>query len=118
VNINAIIVYSTLFSNGVEAFPQSIVVDSSGDAIVSGADANVGFPVTAGAYRNSSTANLFITKIDPTGTKLIFSAVGVGGQHCSRSLGQHRRSGHNRTAAEILLSVPDNPWCVSNDLHT
>jgi uncharacterized protein (TIGR03437 family) len=76
VNINGIIVYSTLFSNGVPAVPQSIVVDSSGDAIVSGT-AEQGFPVTAGAYDNASGP--FVTKIDPTGTKLVFSAVGVGG---------------------------------------
>jgi uncharacterized protein (TIGR03437 family) len=80
VNINGAIVYSTLFSNGVAATPQSIAVDSAGDVIVSGPGSSAGFPVTAGAYDNAwTTAPPFITKIDPTGTKIILSSIGVGG---------------------------------------
>jgi len=80
VNINGTIVYSTLFSSGVRALPQSIAVDSSGDAIVSGTISGQGYATTAGAYNNAWTINPpFVTKLDPTGTKLAFSAVGVGG---------------------------------------
>jgi hypothetical protein len=80
VSINGAIVYSALFSNGVRAIPQSIAVDSAGDAIVSGSTSAQGFPVTAGAYNNTWTVGPpFVTKIDPTGTKIIFSAIGVGG---------------------------------------
>ena len=43
------IVYSTLFSNGVYAAPQAIVVDHQGDAIVSGSWTNPGFPSTPGS---------------------------------------------------------------------
>lgn len=80
VNISGTIVYSTFFSNGVPGPPQSIAIDSAGDAIVSGSGSAPGFPVTAGAYNNAWTMGPpFITKIDPTGTKIIFSAIGAGG---------------------------------------
>ena len=74
------IVYSTFFSNGAGAKPQSIAVDGSGDVIVSGSGSGTGFPTTAGAYVNQwNSYPPFITKLDPNGTKLLFSSVGVGG---------------------------------------
>ncbi len=77
---SGMIVYSTFFSNGAGANPQSIAVDGSGDAIVSGGGSGTGFPTTAGAYVNEwNSYPPFITKLDPTGTKLAFSSVGVGG---------------------------------------
>jgi uncharacterized protein (TIGR03437 family) len=78
---NGAIVYSTLFANGVNATPQSIAVDSNGEAIVSGNSAGAGFPVTPGAYNNRwFPLNLpFTTKLDATGSKLIFSEIGIGG---------------------------------------
>jgi hypothetical protein len=78
VSPNGQIVYSTLFSNGVNAIPQSIAIDSSGDAIVSGTAGAL--PATSGAYNNSWTSiPPFVTKLDPSGTKLLFSVSGVGG---------------------------------------
>jgi hypothetical protein len=80
VNVSGTIVYSTLFSNGARAIPQSIAVDGSGNAIVSGIVSGQGYPTTQGAYNNAwNNGPPFITKLDPTGTKLIFSAIGVGG---------------------------------------
>jgi uncharacterized protein (TIGR03437 family) len=80
VDVTGSIVYSTLFSNGVAATPQAIVVDPDGDAIVSGTIQGQGFPATAGAYNNSYTVSPpFVSKLDPSGTKLLFSVVGVGG---------------------------------------
>lgn len=77
---NGAVVYSTLFSNGHPATPSAIVVDENGEAIVSGLTSSAAFPATAGAYNNRWDANPpFITKLDATGTKLVFSVVGVGG---------------------------------------
>lgn len=73
------VAYSTLFSGGIRAFPKSIAVDSQGQAIISGR-ADAGYPVTPGAYNNAWTEQSpFTTKLDATGTRLVFSAVGVGG---------------------------------------
>jgi hypothetical protein len=79
-NTSGDIAYLNQFSNGAQALPQSIAVDGSGNVIVSGGTSGAGFPVTAGAYNNAwTTSPPFIAKIDPTGSKLVFSAVGVGG---------------------------------------
>jgi uncharacterized protein (TIGR03437 family) len=78
VNPGGKLVYSSLFSNGVTAVPQAIAVDSSARAIISGIASAL--PATSGAYNNSwTTSPPFVTKLDPTGTKLIFSVSGVGG---------------------------------------
>src|SRR5579863_4988874 len=79
------LVYATVFSNGITAHAQSIAVDAQGEAVVSGYTLASGFPTTAGAYSvggsglPKSTYQPFVTKLDSTGTKLIFSLIGVGG---------------------------------------
>ena len=79
VNASGATVYYTLFSNGVGGYPAAIAVDGSGDVIVSGSS-DQGFPATPGAYHNLWTSDPpFVAKLDPTGQKLIFSALGVGG---------------------------------------
>ncbi len=78
VNAGGQLAYSVLFANGISAYPQAIAVDNNGDAIVSGTAGNL--PATPGAYNNAWTTALpFVTKLDPTGTKPIFTALGVGG---------------------------------------
>jgi hypothetical protein len=58
---------------------ESIVVDSSGNAYISGRTYSSNFPVTTGAYQTTNKAFAgegntgFITKLNPTGTKLIYS---------------------------------------------
>jgi uncharacterized protein (TIGR03437 family) len=80
VGVDGSIVYSTFFSGGASALPQAILVDASGNAIVSGTSSSPGYPTTAGAYTNLWTAAPpFVTKVDATGAKLLFSEVGVGG---------------------------------------
>jgi uncharacterized protein (TIGR03437 family) len=78
-NANGALVYSTLFSNGIPALPAAITVDSNGEALVSGNSLASGFPVTPGAYSVAGMNQPFITKLDVTGTKLLFSVTGVGG---------------------------------------
>jgi len=74
------VAYSTLFSNGAPAVPSAIALDSAGEVVISGMTSSAAFPSTAGAYNNPwNTTPPFVTKLDATGTKLIFSAVGVGG---------------------------------------
>jgi uncharacterized protein (TIGR03437 family) len=78
VNGSGQLVYAVLFSQGKSGTPQAIAVDSSGNAIVSGVSGTV--PATAGAYNNAwNPFPPFVTKLDPTGSKVLFSATGVGG---------------------------------------
>jgi len=58
---------------------QSIVVDSAGDAYVTGYTYSSSFPTTTGAYQTTNNAaaasgsNSFVTKLNPTGTGLLYS---------------------------------------------
>jgi Ca2+-binding RTX toxin-like protein len=62
--------------------PVSIAVDSQGAAYVSGETTSTDFPTTGGAYRttlnadadpNTTDSDVFVTKLDPTGSSLAYS---------------------------------------------
>ena len=62
-----------------------IAVDASGDAYVTGSTYSTDFPVTPNAYQSVNNAssiesnNAFVTKLNPTGTALVYSTY-LGGQ--------------------------------------
>jgi hypothetical protein len=64
----------------------SIAVDSSGDAYVSGSTYSTDFPVTSGAYQSKNKAaavgssTSFVSKLNATGTALIYSTYLGGSQ--------------------------------------
>jgi len=76
------IVYATLYAGAAAAEPLAIAADSSGDAVISGL-ATTAYTATAGAVSVADAAcgscEPFVTKLDPSGSKILFSAVGVGG---------------------------------------
>ena len=74
------LIYSTYLggSNGAEA--TAIAVDGQGNAYVTGGTGSTNFPVTASAFQNINRGNgvlgdgnAFITKINPTGSALVYS---------------------------------------------
>jgi uncharacterized protein (TIGR03437 family) len=77
-------VFSDLLGGSTFSLAQAIVVTPAGQAIVSGTVQNSGpslvFPTTPGAYTVPNT-NLrpYLLELDATGTKLVFSATGIGG---------------------------------------
>jgi len=50
-----------------------IAVDASGNAYVAGNTASTDFPITTGAFQTSPASGSFITKLDPTGSALVYS---------------------------------------------
>jgi Bacterial Ig-like domain (group 3)/Glucodextranase, domain B/Beta-propeller repeat len=62
-----------------EGSPRGIAIDTVGNAYVSGLTSSKVFPTTAGAFQTSSRAggaynfNGFVTKVNPTGSALVFS---------------------------------------------
>jgi uncharacterized protein (TIGR03437 family) len=78
------VVYSDLLGGSAASVAQAITVNSARQAIVSGASSTAGFPTTSGAYTVASSANHpYVLELDPTGTKLMFSATGIGGSALS-----------------------------------
>ena len=80
--------YSTYLGGNGNDGMYALAVDSVGDAYVSGRTTSTNFPVTAGAFQtvNHGNADAFVTKLNRTGTGLIYSTY-VGGSGISIGLG-------------------------------
>jgi len=80
---NGNLVFSDLLGGSAASAAQAVAVDAAGEVLVSGtvsAASGPAFPSTAGAYSVATTANRpYLLKLDPTGTKTVFSATGIGG---------------------------------------
>jgi uncharacterized protein (TIGR03437 family) len=74
------VVFSDLLGGSASSAAQSVAVNAARQVIVSGASSTAGFPTTSGAYSVASSANHpYLLELDPTGTKAVFSATGIGG---------------------------------------
>ena len=73
--------YSTYIGGANNDYATAIAVDSTGDAYITGYTSSANFPVTPGAYQptcgggtcTSTTIDAFVTKINSTGTALVYS---------------------------------------------
>lgn len=76
--------YSTYIGGSGNDYGNAIAVDSAGDAYVVGQTASSDFPLTSGAYQTSCgggscvASDVFVTKLDPTGSTLLYSTY-IGG---------------------------------------
>ena len=74
------IVFSTLLGGSLNTFAQAVAVNASGQVLVSGTSVDSGFPSTPGVFNVPDTKFApYLVELDPTGTKVIFSATGIGG---------------------------------------
>ena len=86
------LVYSTFLGGSSDwgDYGNGIAVDASGNAFVTGYTDSSNFPTTAGAY--DATANgasdAFVTKLNPTGTGLVYSTF-LGGSGDDSAPGSH-----------------------------
>jgi photosystem II stability/assembly factor-like uncharacterized protein len=72
--IDPILSYSTLLGAGSNEQGNSIAVDAQGNAYITGPSGSGNFPTTAGAFQTTgSFGGAFITKLDATGSNLIYS---------------------------------------------
>ncbi len=73
------LVYSTFLGGSIDDYGAGIAVDSSGDAYVTGQSWSSDYPVTGNAFQPTNNAyandafNAFVTKVNPSGTGLVYS---------------------------------------------
>ena len=76
------LVYSTFLGGGQSESASGIAVDRAGNAYVAGSTNSLDFPTTPGAFQPAYAGGLwdaFVTKLDPTGTALVYSTyLGAG----------------------------------------
>ena len=90
--IDPVLTYSTYLGNGSE-IGMDVAVDASGNAYIAGTTNSASFPITAGAYQpvlqggciNSICGDVFVAKLDPSGSILLYSTFlgGSGGDYAS-----------------------------------
>ncbi len=72
--IDPVLSYSTLLGSSSSDIANGIAVDSQGSAYVTGTTDSTSFPTTAGSFKSTSTrGGAFVTKLDPTGSTLVYS---------------------------------------------
>ncbi|HKV37781.1 MAG TPA: SBBP repeat-containing protein, partial [Blastocatellia bacterium] len=81
--IDPALVYSTYFGGHGFCDVHAVTVDSLGNAYLTGTAVPEGLPATPGAFGESESINLaFVTKLDPTGTQMVYSSLfGSTGTH-------------------------------------
>ena len=83
------LLYSVFFGGAPTNVGGGIAVDSSGNAYVTGFTNSTSFPITANAPQNkiNGTFNAFVTKVNSTGTALLYSTyLGGSGSDWGRSI--------------------------------
>ncbi len=77
---NGVVLFSDILGGSANNQAQAVAVSAAGEIVMSGLSVSSGFPATAGAYSISSSANHpYLLALEGTGTKLVFSATGIGG---------------------------------------
>jgi hypothetical protein len=86
--IDPTLVYSTYLGGSASEQGNAIAVDAAGNAFVTGSTQSLNFPTTAGSFQTTlgGSADVFVTKLNPTGTALVFSTY-LGGSGDESGLG-------------------------------
>ncbi|MGB7924488.1 MAG: carboxypeptidase regulatory-like domain-containing protein [Pyrinomonadaceae bacterium] len=85
--IDPVLIYSTYLGGGGSDVGNSIAIDSAGNAYIAGRTTSLNFPLTGGTQpSNGGSADIFITKLNPTGTSLVYSTY-MGGSGTDAALG-------------------------------
>jgi hypothetical protein len=86
--IDPTLAYSTFLGGSNEERGQAIAVDAAGNAYVTGFTMSSSFPTVAGSFDTSLNSNgdVFVTKLNATGTALIYSTF-IGGNQAEQGYG-------------------------------
>jgi Calx-beta domain/Carboxypeptidase regulatory-like domain/Beta-propeller repeat len=115
--IDPVLSYSTLLGSGTNDSASGIAVDSQGSAYVTGTTESLSFPTTSGAFKSTATrGGAFVTKLDPTGSTLIYSTYLSGNDSNTNGFGIAVDSAGNAHVTGTTSGSPDFP--VVNGLKT
>lgn len=100
------IIYATWLGGDGDDNARKIVVDAEGNAYVAGTTLSSNFPTTNGALQRASTVDgdAFITKINPTGSALLYSTL-LGGNAGDTAMGLAVDNNGNAYLAGATLST-------------
>ena len=76
--IDPVLSYATLIGSGGNEYAYGIAVDASGAAYITGNTDSSLFPRTPGTIQAGQSGGAFVTKLDPTGSNLVYSTY-IGG---------------------------------------
>lgn len=114
--IDPVLSYSTLLGSGGNDNGSGIAVDSQGSAYVTGTTDSPGFPTTSGAFKSvSNRGGAFVTKLDPTGSTLIYSTYLSANESNTSGLGIAVDSAGN---AYVTGSTSGSDFPIVNGLKT
>jgi len=108
------LLYSTYLGGTDDDYACDIVIDSQGNAYITGLTQSSDFPITSGAYQTSKKGgyDAFVSKINPNGTSLIYSTY-LGG---SSEEGGH--DGNNILNFGISIDSQGNVYVAGTTMST
>jgi hypothetical protein len=117
------LVYSTyLGGSGNDGPDDTIAVDLAGNAYVAGTTDSTNFPTTAGAFQTTlkgeSYTDTFVTKLNPTGSSLVYSTL-IGGSNAEATLALALDASGDAWVTGVTLSsdYPTTAGAFQNSFH-
>ncbi len=116
------LIYSTYIGGSGQEISQSIKVDSSGSAYITGSVTSNDFPITGGAFQAglNGSSDSFIAKLSPSGSSLTYSTY-LGGSSSEEAFGIDVDSSGNAyvagatSSADFPLANPFQPASAGGD---
>jgi hypothetical protein len=107
--IDPVLVYSTYLGGSQNDLAHDVAVDAAGNAYVGGETSSPDFPTVSGAYSTSIVGAIdgFVTKLNPTGTTLIYSTyLGSGATDRVTGIAVDPATGHAYVTGETIQPAP------------
>jgi hypothetical protein len=102
------LVYSTYLGgySGVGDSGQAIAVDATGSAYVTGYAGDPDFPITPGAFQTTDANSAFVTKLNPSGSALVYSTFLGGNVTLGRAIAVDTSGNAYVTGSITSMSFP------------
>jgi hypothetical protein len=110
------LVYSTFIGSSIDEVGYGIAVDDSGKAYVTGTTFSPSFPTTAGAYdqTHNGAYDVFVTKLNATGTSLVYSTfLGGSGYDMAYGIAVDKSGNAHVDGGTASANFPTTPGAFS-----